>query len=159
MALKPSVFIPIYVYTNNMEETGTNCNCNLRDRFICRFFKKFLSKGEYINPSNIFISTLYLFDAWRCTVMDVALVPTFRGHIISLLKKRKPVCKQQSIAVITGCRQSTREGGNYLRLEERGKRSHIHGRIPSLLSEKCPVAKGPEKQAEVPWGVQVALLL
>ena len=37
-------------------------NCNLRDRFICRFFlKKFLSRGEYINPSNIFfLPCIYL---------------------------------------------------------------------------------------------------
>ena len=95
----------------------------------------------------------------KCTVMNMALGPTFRGHIISLLKKRKPVCKQQSIAVITGCRQSAREGGNYLQLEERGNCSHIHGQIPSLLSEKHPVAKGPAMQAGVRWRVQVALFL
>ena len=95
----------------------------------------------------------------KCTVKNVALVPTFRGHIVSLLRKRKLACKQQSIAVITGCRQSAREGRNYLQLEERGKHSHIHGRIPSLLSEKYPVAKGPEMQARVPWRVQVALFL
>lgn len=49
--------------------------------------------------------------------------------------------------MITGCRQSAREGKlSPAGGKERGKHSHIHGRIPSLLSEKYPVAKGQCRQ-------------
>lgn len=85
-----------YIYlTSRMQEIETNYNCNLRDHFVCKFFKFKISFSRRIYQSIqqiiIYFSALSFVTYGGSHNDQYGMVPTFGKHA-----KRKSSCKKKA---------------------------------------------------------------